>query len=233
MIKENLEEVKKEIENAAKSANRDPSEITLIAVTKLHPVEEINEAISAGVTDIGENKVQEVLNKYEFVNPVRWHLIGHLQTNKVKYIVDKAFLIHSVDSVHLAVEIDKQAKKINKVQNILLQVNTAKEDSKSGIYEEDLEAVLNEILATCDNVKIMGLMCIAPFDENPENVKVYFDKAKALYDKYGKIEHKNLEFKYLSMGMSNDFDVAIKAGSNMVRVGTAIFGQRDYSKKMA
>ncbi len=232
-IKTNLEEIVAMKNTAAEASGRKGEDITLIAVTKLHPVEEINEAIDCGVTDIGENKVQEVLNKYEFVKPVRWHLIGHLQTNKVKYIIDKVDLIHSVDSLHLAQEIDKQASKIGRTMDILVQVNTADEDSKFGVSSDDAEQLIKDILDNCPNVHIRGIMCIAPFAEDPMDVKVYFDKAKEIYDECAKINHKNLDFKYLSMGMSGDFEVAILAGSNMVRVGTAIFGQRDYSKKMA
>ena len=232
-IKENLAEIIDQKNKAAEACGRKGEDVTLIAVTKLHPVEEINEAIDCGVTDIGENKVQEVLNKYEFVKPVRWHLIGHLQTNKVKYIIDKVDLIHSVDSLHLAQEIDRQAAKIGRTMDILVQVNTADEESKFGVSSDEAENLVKEILDKCPNVYVRGLMCIAPFAENPMDVKVYFDKAKEIYDSCAKIKHENLDFKYLSMGMSGDFEVAIMAGSNMVRVGTAIFGQRDYSKKMA
>ena len=194
--------------------------------------DEINEAIDAGITDIGENKVQEIMDKFDSVKPVRWHLIGHLQTNKVKYIIDKVSMIHSVDSLHLAQEIDKRAAQHGITMDILIQVNSAQEESKFGISTDETEGMIRDILDKCPNIRIRGLMCIAPFAENPEDVRVYFAQVKKLYDEYSSIEHKNLDFKYLSMGMSHDYEVAILEGSNLIRVGTAIFGERDYSKKL-
>ena len=219
-IKENLELVYKDIKEYSKS------DVKLLAVTKLHDVSEINEAISYGVTDIAENKVQEILNKYDRVSPVKWHLIGHLQTNKVKYIIDKVSMIHSVDSLKLASEIDKRASNINTTMDILLQVNIAREESKYGIYIEDLPNILKEV-SKLKNVNLMGLMMIAPYSDNPEDVRKYFKGMKDLYDKY----KEEFGFKYLSMGMSNDYKVALEEGSNVIRVGTKIFGNRDYSKK--
>lgn len=203
----------------------------LVAVTKTHPADIINEAIDAGATDIGENKAQEIMDKYDQVKPVRWHMIGHLQTNKVKYIIDKVDMIHSVDSLKLAKEINKRAANHDKIMDVLVQVNSAQEESKFGVTSEETGELIDAILANCPNVKICGLMCIAPFDENPDNVRKYFAELKKLYDDYKKIEHDNLDFKYLSMGMSHDYKVAIEEGSNLVRVGTAIFGERDYSKQ--
>lgn len=230
-IKENIAYIEGLKGEAAKKSGRNPEDVLLVAVTKLHDVEEINEAIDCGITDIGENKVQEILAKYDRVKPVKWHLIGHLQTNKVKYIIDKVDMIHSVDSLHLAQEIDKRAAQNGKTMDILIQVNSAMEESKFGITTEETGQMIKDILDTCPNVRLRGLMCIAPFEDNPEDAKVYFEAVKQLYDEYGKIDHPNLDFKYLSMGMSNDFEVAIEAGSNLIRVGTAIFGHRDYSKK--
>lgn len=230
-IKENLEHINALKNKAAENSGRSGDDVLLVAVTKLHDVDEINEAIREGVTDIGENKVQEILNKYDRVDPVRWHLIGHLQTNKVKYIIDKVAMIHSVDSLHLAQEIDKRAAQHGVTMDILIQVNSAEEESKFGITVDETEKMIHDILDTCPNVRIRGLMCIAPFEDNPEDAKVYFEEVKAQYDQFGKIDHPNLDFRYLSMGMSNDFEVAIAAGSNLIRVGTAIFGNRDYSKK--
>ena len=204
----------------------------LCAVTKTRTADEINEAIDAGITDIGENKVQEIMDKFDSVKPVRWHLIGHLQTNKVKYIIDKVSMIHSVDSLHLAQEIDKRAAQHGITMDILIQVNSAQEESKFGISTDETEGMIRDILDKCPNIRIRGLMCIAPFAENPEDVRVYFAQVKKLYDEYSSIEHKNLDFKYLSMGMSHDYEVAILEGSNLIRVGTAIFGERDYSKKL-
>lgn len=202
--------------------------VLLCAVTKTHSAEEINIAIDAGVTDIGENKVQEILDKYDDVKPVNWHMIGHLQTNKVKYIIDKVSLIHSVDSLKLAKEIDKRAKEYNKVMDILIQVNSAEEESKFGISSDELEKMILEILDSYDNICIKGLMCIAPYAENPDDVRKYFAEVKGLYDKFKNIKHERLDFKYLSMGMSNDYKVAMEEGSNLVRVGSAIFGRRTY-----
>ena len=172
------------------------------------------------------------MDKYDRVEPVRWHLIGHLQTNKVKYIIDKVSMIHSVDSLKLAQEINKRAQQHGLVMDILIQVNSAMEESKFGITTEETGELIGQILETCPNVRIRGLMCIAPFEDNPDDARVYFAEVKKLYDKYGQIDHPMLDFKYLSMGMSNDFEVAIEEGSNLIRVGTSIFGARDYSKKM-
>lgn len=228
----NIEYIKKVKDEAARRSGRTGDDVLLVAVTKLHSAEEINEAISCGITDIGENKVQEIMDKYERVNPVRWHLIGHLQTNKVKYIIDKVSMIHSVDSLKLAQEIDKRARQHNLTMDILIQVNSAMEESKFGITTEETGQMIEDILNTCPNINIRGLMCIAPFEDDPEDARKYFAEVKKLYDEYGKIENPRLDFKYLSMGMSNDFEVAIEEGSNLIRVGTSIFGARDYSKKM-
>lgn len=230
-IGENIERIKALKDQAAERSGRSGDDVLLVAVTKLHDVDEINEAIDCGITDIGENKVQEILNKYDRVKPVRWHLIGHLQTNKVKYIIDKVQMIHSVDSLHLAQEIDKRAAQHGVTMDILIQVNSAEEESKFGITVDETEQMIHDILDTCPNVRIRGLMCIAPFEDNPEDARVYFEEVKAQYDEFGKIDHPNLDFKYLSMGMSNDFEVAVEAGSTLIRVGTSIFGYRDYTKK--
>ncbi len=230
-IRENIAHINQLKAEAAQRSGRSGEDVLLVAVTKLHDVDEINEAIDCGITDIGENKVQEIMDKYEHVKPVRWHLIGHLQTNKVKYIIDKVSMIHSVDSLKLAQEINKRAQQHNLTMDILIQVNSAEEESKFGITTEETGQLIREILDTCENIRIRGLMCIAPFEENPEDVRVYFAEVKKLYDEYGKMEHPHLDFKYLSMGMSGDFHVAIEEGSNLIRVGTSIFGARDYSKK--
>ncbi len=203
-------------------------DVLLIAVTKTHGVDEINEAIDAGVTDIGENKVQEILEKYDRVKPVRWHMIGHLQTNKVKSIIDKVDLIHSLDSLKLAHEIDKRAKQIGKIADVLVQVNAADEQSKFGVATDELAGLIDEILKTCENINIKGLMFVAPFAEDPEDVRGYFAKVAELFKEYKKEKHPRLDFKYLSMGMSHDYIVAIEEGANMVRVGSAIFGSRVY-----
>ena len=231
-IEENLIAIKENIDRVAKASGRGAGEVLLCTVTKTRTAEKINEAIRSGVTDIGENKVQEILDKYDFVEPCRWHLIGHLQTNKVKYIVDKVFMIHSVDSIRLAEEINRRCLNIGKTMNILIQVNSAMEDTKFGIPPEETASLIGEILEKCNNIVIKGLMVIGPFADEPEDVREYFKEGKELYDKYGKIQHDNLDFQFLSMGMSNDYQVAIEEGSNIVRIGTAIFGERDYSKNI-
>lgn len=218
MIKENLKKIEDSLYEGVK----------LVAVTKTHSPEEINEAIDAGVTDIGENKVQEILDKYDKVKPVKWHLIGHLQRNKVKYIIDKVDLIHSVDSVRLAEEINKRAGAKNITMDILIQVNSAQEESKFGVSTEETADMIKEILESCSHVKIRGLMCIAPFAKNPEDIREYFTEVKRQYDEYSKIKHPNLKFDFLSMGMSHDYEVAMQEGANLVRVGSAIFGSRVY-----
>ena len=227
-IKKNLEKVNAQIEDAAQKAGRSGDEITLVAVSKTRTPEEINTAIDAGATDIGENKVQEIMDKYDAVKPVKWHMIGHLQTNKVKYIIDKVDMIHSVDSIKLAKEIDKRAKAAGKVMDILVQINPAEEESKFGVTIDGAGDLVREILDTCENIRIRGLMSVAPIAEDPRDVKPYFDGVKAKYDELAGIDDPKLDFKYLSMGMSHDFEVAIEAGSNLVRVGSAIFGERDY-----
>ena len=229
-IRANLVKINEHIKASAEGCGRNADDVLLVAVSKTRTPEEINIAIDAGVTDIGENKVQEIMDKYDAVKPVKWHMIGHLQTNKVKYIIDKVSMIHSVDSYKLAVEIDKRAKSHGITMDILIQVNSAQEESKFGISTDETEKLIKDILDNCENIRIRVLMCIAPFAEDPEEIKVYFEEVKKQYDQFGKIDHERLDFKYLSMGMSHDFPVAIEAGSNLVRVGSAIFGARNYNK---
>ena len=232
-ITQNIAEIRSRIAEAAKRSGRSPEDILLIAVTKLHEPDEIEEAIATGITDIAENKVQEIQKKYDqIVSPVRWHLIGHLQTNKVKYIIDKVVMIHSVDSLKLAEEIDKRAAAAGKTMDVLLQVNAAHEESKFGLDPKDVPQVMQDILDTCPNVRIRGLMHMAPWSEDPEEIRPYFKEVKDLFDTLSRVEHPNSDFKYLSMGMSHDFETAIEEGANIVRIGTSIFGERDYSKKM-
>ena len=229
-IRGNLEKVRQQIRQSAEGCGRSQDDVLLVAVSKTRTPEEINIAIEAGVTDIGENKVQEIMDKYDDIKPVRWHMIGHLQTNKVKYIIDKVSMIHSVDSYKLAAEINKRAAACGITMDILLQVNSAQEESKFGISTEETEGLIMQILDSCENIRIRGLMCIAPYADDPEDIKKYFDSVKEQYDQFSTIDHPNLDFRSLSMGMSHDFPVAIEAGSNLVRVGSAIFGERDYSK---
>lgn len=229
-IKSNIDKIRENIKEAALRGGRNPDDVLLIAVTKTRTPEEINAAIDAGITDIGENKVQELLDKYDKVKAVRWHMIGHLQTNKVKYIIDKVALIHSVDSIKLAQEINKRAEQHNKIMDVLIQINIAGEESKFGIVPEETEQRIREILENCPNVRIRGLMSMVPFVEDPETVRGYFAEMTNLYRKCGAIEHERLDFRYLSMGMSNDYQVAIEEGANVVRLGTSIFGERNYNK---
>ena len=231
-IKENLEDVKKRIAAAAEKSGRTADDVTLIAVTKTHPVEMINEAISLGVTDIGENKVQEIMDKYDRVTQgVRWHLIGHLQTNKVKYIIDKVYMIHSVDSVKLMDEIERQAEKHGiDFMRILIQVNITGEETKFGIDSSQLDEMLRHA-QTLKHVKVCGLMTImAKFDSEFAN-RLHFRDINNKFIDISRNKYDNINMDFLSMGMSGDFETAIEEGSNMVRVGTAIFGERDYSLK--
>lgn len=228
-IKENLQDVRNKIKTACEKSGRSEEDVTLVAVTKTHPPELINEAIRNGVTDIGENKVQEIMDKYDKVDPVRWHLIGHLQTNKVKYIIDKVYMIHSVDSVKLMDEIERQAEKkgISEIK-ILIQVNITGEETKFGIDASQIEEMLEH--AKClKHVKVCGFMTIlTKFDSELSN-RLHFRDIKQKFIDISQNKYDNVTMKFLSMGMSGDYEVAIEEGSNMVRVGTAIFGHRDYS----
>ncbi len=217
-IKSNLEEVRSSMKDG----------VLLVAVTKTHTPEEINTAIDCGVTDIGENKVQEILDKYDKVKPVRWHMIGHLQTNKVKYIIDKVVLIHSVDSLKLAKEIDKRAAQHEKTMDILVQVNIADEESKWGVSGNEAEQLIDEIADNCPNVRIKGLMTVVPYADDPEEIRGYFAQVKKMYDGYADDDRAMIDFEYLSMGMTHDYVTAMEEGSNLIRVGTGIFGARVY-----
>lgn len=229
MIKENLETVKQKIASAAVSAGRKPEEVTLIAVSKTKPVSMVEEAYVCGCRDFGENKVQELCEKYEMLpKDIRWHLIGHLQRNKVKYIIDKAYLIHSVDSLRLAEEIQKEAEKKQVQVNILIEVNMAKEESKFGVMPEDAENLVKEV-SKLPNVHIQGLMTIAPVVEKPEDNAVYFTKLKQLSVDIMKKNIDNVTMNILSMGMTGDYEQAVKDGAVYVRVGTGIFGERHYT----
>ena len=230
MIKENLEEVEARITRACERSGRERSEVTLISVSKTKPAEMLQEAYDAGSRDFGENKVQEIRDKYANISwPVRWHLIGHLQTNKIKYIVDKVALIHSVDSVKLAQAIDKEAVKHNvKEVPILIQVNFAHEDTKFGLDPKDVEDVIKEI-SKLEHVKIKGLMQIAPFVDDPEDNRKYFRAMKQLSVDIKNKNFDNVNMSILSMGMTNDYEIAVEEGATMIRVGTAIFGERNYN----
>ena len=227
MISENIAAVEKEIDEICRETGRDRSEVTLIAVSKTKPVEMIEEAYNTGCRDFGENKVQELVDKYEQLpKDIRWHMIGHLQRNKVKYIVDKVFLIHSVDSVRLAEEISKEAVKKNVSVNILIEVNVAQETTKFGLTCEEVEQMVREI-AKLPNVNIKGLMTIAPIVDNPEENKQYFQKLKKIAVDISAKNIDNVSMDILSMGMTGDYQVAVAEGATYVRVGTGIFGIRE------
>ena len=231
MIRERLEKVQNSISEAVKASGRDEKDVTLIAVSKTKPVEMIKEVYDAGIRDFGENKVQEIIDKYpKLPSDIRWHLIGHLQTNKVKYIIDKVCMIHRVDSLKLAQEISRQAIKHNVTADILIEVNVAGEDTKFGVKPEDTLSLCEEI-STLANVRIKGLMTVAPFVDDPEENRAVFCTLRQLFVDIDAKNIDNVCMDCLSMGMSNDYTVAIEEGATFVRVGTSIFGQRDYGVK--
>mgnify|MGYP000026191997 FL=1 len=251
MMKDNLEAIEQRIAEACIRAGRSRDEVTLIAVSKTKPNEMLMEAYNLGIRNFGENKVQELVAKYDALNAgfeekVNWHMIGHLQRNKVKYIIDKVTLIHSVDSVRLAQQIEKEAAKKNIIADILIEVNIAQEKTKFGVSADELLPLILNI-ASFEHIRIRGLMTIAPYVENPEKNRDYFKKMRQLYVD---IKSKNIDniynksilednasnwdkildkFDILSMGMTGDFEVAIEEGATMVRIGTGIFGEREYS----
>lgn len=223
----NLHEIQKNIIKACAKVGRNPKEITLLGVTKTVDVQKINDAINLGVVNIGENRVQELISKYDFVDKrANWHFIGNLQTNKVKYIIDKVSLIHSVDSLKLASEIDKRAKIIGKKTDILIEVNIAKESSKFGVFPEEVQDFVQEIL-NFRNLRVKGLMTVAPFVEKSEENREYFKNMKKIFIDINNKNKDNISMKYISMGMSNDYEIAIEEGSNFIRIGTSLFGIRN------
>ncbi|MFO7666269.1 MAG: YggS family pyridoxal phosphate-dependent enzyme [Desulfobacterales bacterium] len=230
-MKERIKEIINRINKAASSSGRNPEKIRIVAVTKTVPAEKIREAVASGISIIGESYIQEARNKYDLISeiPVSWHFIGHLQTNKVKYAVTTFDLIHTVDSVRLAVEIDHQSGKLNKIQDVLLQINIGREETKSGMNEEDAADIIKEV-ARFQNISVKGLMVIPPFSDDPEIVRPYFSSLRILQDKIRSLlvsdGIQNISMDELSMGMSGDFEVAIEEGSTLVRIGTAIFGER-------
>ena len=227
---ENYLAVEEKVKEACRRAGRSRDEVTLIAVSKTKPMSMIEELLPLGVVDFGENKVQELTAKEEALpSHIRWHMIGHLQRNKVKYIVDKAFLIHSVDSLRLAEAISQEAGKKNVTANILIEVNVAGEDSKLGVRPEET-AALAEAISKLPNISVKGLMTIAPFVENAEENREVFRNLRKLSVDIEEKKFNNVTMAVLSMGMTGDYEVAIEEGATMVRVGTGIFGERDYSK---
>ena len=231
MLKENLESVEEKIQEACKKSGRNREDVTLIAVSKTKPVETLQEAYDLGVRVFGENKVQELTEKYDSLpKDIHCHMIGHLQRNKVKYIIDKVSMVHSVDSVRLAEAIEKEAAKKDICMPVLIEVNVAGEESKFGLSVEEVLPFLEEI-SSYEHLQVKGLMTIAPFVANPEENREVFQKLKKLSVDIAAKNINNVNMSVLSMGMTNDYQVAVEEGATMVRVGTGIFGERDYSIK--
>ena len=229
MLKNQLEEVEKQIQKACDRSGRSREEVTLIAVSKTKPIAMLQEAYDLGVRTFGENKVQELTEKYEALpKDIHWHMIGHLQTNKVKYIIDKVDLIHSVDSLKLAETIEKEAAKKNCIANILIEVNVAEEESKFGLQIDEVVPFIEKI-STFSHVRVRGLMTIAPFVENAEENRSIFANLHKLSVDITEKNIDNVNVNILSMGMTNDYQVAIEEGATMIRVGTGIFGVRNYN----
>ena len=225
-IKENIEKVRKNIALACAESKRDPNDVLLLAVTKTRSADEINEAIEAGITDIAENRVQELISKFDDVKPdVRWHLIGHLQTNKVKYIADKVCMIHSVDTLKLAKEIDERCKKLSKVMDILIEVNSG-EENKNGVPYSDAERLIEEI-SKLSNVHISGLMTMAPLGAEKDELMGVFSRLKKLSVDIDAKKYDNVDMNVLSMGMSGDYYEAVLSGATIVRIGRTLFNQEE------
>ena len=231
MLADNLQQVHANIEKACALSGRKPDEVTLVAVSKTKPVSMLQEAYDAGARVFGENKVQEIMDKYDQLSSdIKWHMIGHLQRNKVKYIIDKVAMIHSVDSLRLAQTIEQEAAKKDIVMPVLLEVNVAEEESKFGLKVDEVLPLLQEI-SEFSHIQVKGLMTIAPFVENPEENREVFRTLKKLSVDISAKNINNVTMSVLSMGMTGDYEVAVQEGSTMVRVGTGIFGERDYSTR--
>ena len=225
-MRDQLEGVQSRIREAAIRSGRDPEEIHLIAVTKTQSIETLERAFEAGIRTVGENRVQEMLSKWpHFEHRFEWHIIGHLQTNKVKYIIDKVSLIHSVDSLKLAQEISRLAVKSGRLIPILIQVNPAEEESKFGLSTDEVETLVREA-AELPGIAIQGLMTIAPFVEDEALLRQVFSEMRRIYDHLKALALPGVEMKYLSMGMTHDFEIAIEEGANMIRIGSGLFGDR-------
>ena len=228
MLLDNLKDVEERIQAACDRSGRKREDVLLVAVSKTKPVEMIEEVMTAGIVDFGENKPQELRDKYEVLpQNLRFHMIGHLQTNKIKYVIDRVVLIHSIDSIHLAEAVNAEAKKHNRIMPVLVEVNVAQEESKSGFLAEKTENAIREI-AKLSNIRVEGLMTIAPFVENAEENRQYFVKLRKFSVDIAAKNIDNVTMHHLSMGMTGDYEVAIEEGATMVRVGTGIFGERNY-----
>ncbi len=222
----NIERIRAMVEAAAAKSGRKPDDIRIIAVTKTVDADRIIQAVDCGIVDLGENRVQELCAKHELVDrKCSWHLIGHLQTNKVKYIIDKVTMIHSLDRMDLALEIQKRAQQAGKVMEVLIEVNIAEEESKFGIALPEAKAFVRQV-SELPNIKVRGLMTIAPLAEDPEEIRWVFAALRKLSIDIKAENTDNIDMDYLSMGMSNDFEAAIEEGANIVRIGSAIFGKR-------
>ena len=229
-IKDNIASIKQNIKEIEEKCHRE-DEVNLMAVTKTVDVDKVLEAIDAGITDIGENKPQELSRKYEIIgDKIRYHLIGTLQTNKVKYIIDKAYMIHSLDRISLCEEIQKRAEKIDKVIKCLVQVNISKEESKHGLEEEQVVDFIKQVSKDYKNIHIQGLMTMAPFVDDEKEIRKVFSKLKKLSVEISNLNLPNVEMDTVAMGMSHDYKIAIEEGATIIRVGTSIFGQRNYNK---
>lgn len=232
MLMERYRAVQEKIDAACARVGRDPREVTLIAVSKTKPVSMMEELFAEGVRDFGENKPQELRDKYEVLpKTARLHMIGHLQRNKVKYVVSRACMIHSLDSVRLAQAIQEEAEKQGKVMPVLVEVNAAEEESKFGVTLSQAAGFVEEI-AVFPNIRVTGLMTIAPFVENPEDNRVHFRNLCKLFVDIKERNIDNVDMRCLSMGMTNDYEIAVEEGATLVRVGTGIFGERDYHKSL-
>ena len=229
-IESNIKKIKDEIASICNDCGRNPEDVNLMAVTKTVDVDAVLEAIEAGITDVGENKPQELSRKYEVIgDKVNWHLIGTLQTNKVKYIIDKVTMIHSLDREALCEEIQKRAEKIDRVIDCLVQVNISKEETKHGLYKDDVVEFIKMVSEKYKNIRIRGLMTMAPFVDDEEVIESVFKGLKDLSLEVESLGLENVYMNTLSMGMSHDYHIAIKNGATIVRVGTAIFGPRNYN----
>ena len=229
MIAENIRSVEARIQSACERAGRSRDEVTLICVTKTMPVEDLRQAYDAGQRSFGENRVQEINDKFpQLPEDIQWHMIGHLQTNKVKYLMDKVVMIHSVDSVRLAKAISKEAVKAARVMDILIEINAAGEESKFGLDYDGVLSMIKEI-APLPGIRICGLMTVAPYTDDPETNRVFFRNLRELAVDIDRQSIDNVSMTFLSMGMTGDFEVAIEEGATHIRVGTAIFGKRNYA----
>lgn len=227
-LTENYNNIQKRILATCQRCDRKPEEITLLGVTKTIDEKIVNASIGLGIANIGENKPQEIKRKYDLIDKdVKWHMIGHLQSNKVKMILDKVSLIHSLDRLSLLNEIEKRAKMTEQTVEALIQVNIGDEFQKSGIASDALETLI-EAVSKCRYIRVKGLMCIAPYFDNPEDVRPFFKKMKNIFDTVRKIEYNNVKMQILSMGMSHDFEIAIEEGATLIRVGTGLYGARNY-----